>query len=592
MASLRHLLVAIWAAVICAALFFTAAVATADAAGACTQGAMYVAAHEDDTLLFQSPSILRDVQSGRCVRTVFLTAGDAGKTSPYWEGREVGAEAGYAAMAGVANQWTGSQIVANGHSLQLETLDGQPGISIVYMRLPDGGESGEGTALYGLQSLEKLWKGGTGGSPAISSIDAVDDSATYSYQGLIDTLAALMSSFEAPQVATQNYTQAFVGPDHPDHVGTAYFAKAAHQLYAGAHRLLGYQDYETSVAPQNVFGSLLEEKSAAFYAYGAHDSEACASAIQCTNTAYAKWLAREYIAATATVGVVANAGYMQEADPSAMVTLDGSQSSGESGNPLSYQWSQVGGPAVSLAGAATASPSFVTPSHPTLLTFSLTVKDGPTSSKPNLVKVKVPGPAQPVAVVSSGQAVASGATVGLDGSSSYDPNALPLQYAWTQIAGPAVGLNGAASEKPSFVAPTGPASLKFSLVVSNGEEASIPSTVTIAVAGTNAPVSVPPPGQGGPVVPSHSDVRLSSAKVKLRVGKASRRVVKVIAPAQSSVKCKGALPRGARCRVSGQRNVVIEGSKTVSRAGTYRLTIHVVSLAGAVQRPLVVVFRH
>src|SRR5258705_13224217 len=90
----------IGAVVVCAALLLMSAVAAAGAATpTCTSSAMYIAAHEDDTLLFQSPSILQDIQSGRCVRTVFLTAGDAGLDQSYWEAREEGAEAAYAQMA-------------------------------------------------------------------------------------------------------------------------------------------------------------------------------------------------------------------------------------------------------------------------------------------------------------------------------------------------------------------------------------------------------------------------------------------------------------------------------------------------------------
>jgi LmbE family N-acetylglucosaminyl deacetylase len=607
MAALRLSVSAIGAVALCTALFFASAVTTAEAAETCTSPAMYVAAHEDDTLLFQSPDLLRDVQSDHCVRTVFVTAGDAGKAAEYWEGREEGAEAAYAQMAGVANQWTGSQIVADGHSIHLETLKGQPGISIAYMRLPDGGDSGDGTALYGFESLEKLWKKGNpgNGGPTIDSIEAVDGSNTYSYQGLIDTLAALMESFGPRQIATQNYTVVFDGPDHSDHVGTAYFTAEAQDLYGESHRLLAYEDYETASKPQNVFGDLLEAKSSAFYTYGSHDSDACASAGSCTGTSYAKWLLRQYVADAETFGVVAHAGYAQTAAASEEVTLDGSESSDESGDPLDYEWTQTGGPAVSLSEADTDSPSFVTPSHPTLLTFSLTVEDGSDSSDPDFVKVRVPGSdPTPMAIAGLTQTVASGATVSLDGSGSWDPNALPLGYSWTQVAGQPVGLTGSSTEKPSFTAPTGPASLRFSLVVSNGAESSDPATVTIDVsAPTVTPPSdrpgseddsppVTPPGRSGPgsvVVPSL--VRLSSPKVRLLIGRSSRHVVKVLGAARPWVECSGSLPRGATCRVTAERNVVVEGSGALKRVGTFHLTVQVTDHTGTVRRPLIVQVR-
>jgi hypothetical protein len=87
-----------------------------------------------------------------------------------------------------------------------------------------------------------------------------------------------------------------------------------------------------------------------------------------------------------------------------------------------------------------------------------------------------------VAVAGPAQSVASGAAVTLNGSGSSDPNKLPLTYAWTQTAGATVTLSSATAAQPTFTAPTGPAALTFSLVVSNGTETSTPSTVTITVA--------------------------------------------------------------------------------------------------------------
>jgi hypothetical protein len=49
----------------------------------CNNGAsMNIVAHEDDDILFLSPDLVHDIRHGRCVRTVFVTAGDAGKRPP------------------------------------------------------------------------------------------------------------------------------------------------------------------------------------------------------------------------------------------------------------------------------------------------------------------------------------------------------------------------------------------------------------------------------------------------------------------------------------------------------------------------------
>src|ERR1700722_8396652 len=66
---------------------------------------MYIVAHADDTLLFQSPQLLADIQSGRHVTAVYLTAGDDGQPKSYWSVRESGTEAAFASMANAANTW-------------------------------------------------------------------------------------------------------------------------------------------------------------------------------------------------------------------------------------------------------------------------------------------------------------------------------------------------------------------------------------------------------------------------------------------------------------------------------------------------------
>src|SRR6266852_3026889 len=80
---------------------------TARAASGCTLGTtLNIVAHQDDDLLFLSPHLLHDVQAGRCVRTVFVTAGDGGGGAGYWQTRENGPKAAYAEMNGVPNSWT------------------------------------------------------------------------------------------------------------------------------------------------------------------------------------------------------------------------------------------------------------------------------------------------------------------------------------------------------------------------------------------------------------------------------------------------------------------------------------------------------
>jgi hypothetical protein len=73
---------------------------------------------------------------------------------------------------------------------------------------------------------------------------------------------------------------------------------------------------------------------------------------------------------------VADAGPDQSVNTLSPVTLDGSGSSDPDGDlPLTYLWTQTGGPAVALSDPAVVTPTFSAPTDPAVLTFTLTVTD-------------------------------------------------------------------------------------------------------------------------------------------------------------------------------------------------------------------------
>lgn len=536
------------------------AVSSASAAAAepsCTGRTLATAGHQDDTLLFMSPRLAEEIDSGRCVRTVFTTAGDAGMSASYWEGREAGVEAAYAELAGVANSWTTDSLLIAGHPLRLRTLIADPRVSIVYMRLPDG-VGGEGYPAYGYQSLMKLWCSANTSSECTATeteIEAVDGSTKYTYEGLVATLRGLIEGFGATQIWTQDYEEAIKATDHPDHVITARLTRTAAGLDPGSHKLLSVWDYKTMDMPENVSGAALTRKQHAYYTYGARDPQTCHTEVECDvgmYHEYGEWLRREYVRDERTHGVVANAGYGQSATAGQVVTLDGSRSSTESGATPTYEWVQTGGPKVTLSNPAAVKPTFTMLGHPTLLTFKLTAKDGSTTSPPDYVQVQVPSATpDPTAVAAAGATVDSGATVKLDGSESWDPNSLPLTYEWTQTAGPKVTLDDGTSATPEFTAPTGPTTLKFSLVVSNGTEPSAAVTITYQVKGIAPSVTVP-------------------ATASFEVGVAGSVTVKTAGSPLPTLAAEGDLPAGVTFDDNGDGTGTLAGTPaaTVTPAGT------------------------
>jgi|CXWL01.1.fsa_nt_gi hypothetical protein len=191
---------------------------------------------------------------------------------------------------------------------------------------------------------------------------------------------------------------------------------------------------------------------------------------------------------------VADAGPDQTVQEGSPVLLDGTASYDPDVEPLTYQWTQLFGPAVTLLGGNTVLPTFVAPNvgaGGATIVFDLTVTDPHTLTGPDSVSIHVTNLNQvPVANAGPDQTVNENAAVTLNGTLSTDPDLDALSFTWTQTAGPLVTLTGGTTASPTFTAPAvgaGGMMFTFRLVASDGQASSAADTVNILVQDTNDP---------------------------------------------------------------------------------------------------------
>jgi LmbE family N-acetylglucosaminyl deacetylase len=251
-----------------------------------------VVAHEDDDLLFMSPSLLQFIERGDSITTVYLTAGDDGLDTAYWQGREEGAKAAYATMlGGAAVAWTDATVSPFSGAAALPSSTPSRGlIELVFVRLPDGNVDGTGFASTGNVSLKKLLAGD------ITTMTSVDGGRSYTTAELRQTIAGLVTQRAPDLVMAQDFFHANAGPtwsDHADHLAGSEFAFWA-VAQAGVHTVLtAWEGYQAgSSEASNISNpTLLAAKEAAFASYYAHDDQVVPSAPDWPTT-YGAWLVR------------------------------------------------------------------------------------------------------------------------------------------------------------------------------------------------------------------------------------------------------------------------------------------------------------
>ena len=169
----------------------------------------------------------------------------------------------------------------------------------------------------------------------------------------------------------------------------------------------------------------------------------------------------------------ANAGSDQVMDEGAVVILDGSSSFDIDDGIVSYLWTQIGDPTVTLSNPASSTPTFTAPNvgpNGASLTFNLTVTDagGLQDSDSCIVNISWQNKSPTAVVTPDYMEVIKGTLVRLDGTASTDSDDGIFSYLWNQVDGDPVSLSDPTSAITTFTAPETDQhgkNLKFKLTV-------------------------------------------------------------------------------------------------------------------------------
>jgi LmbE family N-acetylglucosaminyl deacetylase len=258
---------------------------------------MNIVAHQDDDLLFMNPDLLNELEAGDCVRTIYVTAGDAGSSKSYWLSREQGSEAAYASMLGIKGIWIQRIVELSNHEfISVANPQGNTKVSLIFMRLPDGNLKGNGFSDSHFESLAKLEAG------QISTMNAIDGQSTYTLNQLSSALTTLMHLYQPAEIHTQSNYVSATFPDHSDHMAVGRLVQGSYNRYETEQYdnvviipLMFYTGYPIHGFPANVSGANLAAKEAAFLSYAKFDSGVCQSISKCLQTpTYEAYLTRQY----------------------------------------------------------------------------------------------------------------------------------------------------------------------------------------------------------------------------------------------------------------------------------------------------------
>lgn len=263
---------------------------------------MSVWAHQDDDLIFANPTIQDAMNSGECVRTFYLTAGDAGKGPGYSRSRELGILRSYNVMRGGKAFWDESSITMNsGAHVTVFARQGDPRISVAFLRLPDGGLDASGFAATGRSSIPQLLAG------QIGSISPIDGGPALTAPALQQTVNEAIGAWAPGRLLTHVPAASPLSQgDHPDHGATGSLVRAAVQaLGYPVDAVRYYVGYPSQNLPANVSGDMLARKIDAYRIYAKEDPViACVDNAAClARKGFGAWLQRSYAKTDGELGI-------------------------------------------------------------------------------------------------------------------------------------------------------------------------------------------------------------------------------------------------------------------------------------------------
>lgn len=252
-----------------------------------------IVAHEDDDLLFLNPDLQKAIDAGDCIRSVYLTAGDAGLKRLYWLGREKGSMTAYQKLFNQNSDLIERPIKLADHQfISSATLINSTRLSLFYFRLPDGNINGQGFKSSGYHSLKSLNSG------KIAHLDSVDNQSSYSDKQLVEALTSIMETYHPLEVRTQaDQPEIAKIKDHSDHIAAGQYAQRAFNKYSAkaTSQIKYYIGYPFILKPENIYDDDLKRKEEVFLTYSNYDDAVCHNHSDCAQKSnYGAFLKRQY----------------------------------------------------------------------------------------------------------------------------------------------------------------------------------------------------------------------------------------------------------------------------------------------------------